>query len=58
MADEVAMLSKDPKLAQQVLPKQAFTKPVSIANSAPVSAPASASAPTSAPVPASGGSTH
>jgi hypothetical protein len=53
------MLAKDPKLAQQVLPKQAFTKPVSIANSAPVSAPsASVSAPASVPAPASGGSTH
>jgi carboxyl-terminal processing protease len=59
MADEVAMLEKDPKLAQQVLPQQAFTKPVSIANSAPVSAPsASVSAPASVPVPASGSSTH
>jgi carboxyl-terminal processing protease len=50
MADEVAMLDKDPDLAQQVLPKQAFTKPVSIATSAP--------SPSAAPAPASASSTN
>jgi hypothetical protein len=51
------MLNKDPKLAQQVLPKQAFTKPVSIANSAPASASA-ASAPASITPPPSASSVH
>ncbi|MES2404394.1 MAG: carboxy terminal-processing peptidase [Pseudomonadota bacterium] len=57
MADEVAMLNKDPRLAQQVLPKQSFTKPVSIANSAPASASA-ASAPASIVPPPSASSVH
>ncbi|HEU4856284.1 MAG TPA: carboxy terminal-processing peptidase [Rhodanobacteraceae bacterium] len=62
MADEVVLLNKDPKLAHDVLPKQAFTRPLSIANSAPAVAPAAtdgpvpASAPAAAP--ASAGSTH
>ena len=46
MADEVVMLGKDSKLDHEVLPRQAFTKPVDIANSASTaqaSAPASAS---------------
>ncbi len=46
MADEVVMLGKDSKLDHEVLPRQAFTKPVDIANSATTaqaSAPAGAS---------------
>ncbi|HEY9110639.1 MAG TPA: carboxy terminal-processing peptidase [Rhodanobacteraceae bacterium] len=45
MADEVALLDEQPKLAHDVLPKQAFTKPVSVAatpSSTAASAPASA----------------
>lgn len=58
MADQVVMLDKDPKLNHEVLPRQAFTRPVSIANSVPgaTSAAAPASAPVSAP--ASSSSTH
>jgi carboxyl-terminal processing protease len=48
MADEVALLEKESKLAHDVLPRQAFTKPISVAASA-------SSAP---PVPASSGSGH
>lgn len=48
MADEVALLEKESKLAHDVLPSQAFTKPISVA----------ASASSAAPVPASGGSSH
>jgi len=48
MADEVALLEKESKLAHDVLPNQAFTKPISVA----------ASASSSAPAPASGGSSH
>ncbi|MGH8144842.1 MAG: carboxy terminal-processing peptidase [Rhodanobacteraceae bacterium] len=40
MADETAMLSKNSKLAHEVLPEEAFTRPVSVATSSP---PASAS---------------
>ncbi|HWG66026.1 MAG TPA: carboxy terminal-processing peptidase [Rhodanobacteraceae bacterium] len=57
IADEVAMLNKDPRLARQVLPKQAFTKPVSIANSAPASASA-ASVPATIAPPPSASSVH
>ncbi|HEX5959858.1 MAG TPA: carboxy terminal-processing peptidase [Rhodanobacteraceae bacterium] len=53
MADEVVMLDKDTKLAQDVLPKQAFTKPVSVATSAPPGPVASDAA-----IPASASSTH
>ncbi|WHZ19880.1 MAG: tail-specific protease precursor [Rhodanobacteraceae bacterium] len=52
MADQVALLEKEPKLAHEVLPKQAFTKPVSVADSTSAQPPARAS------VPASGGSSH
>ncbi|MGH8182918.1 MAG: carboxy terminal-processing peptidase, partial [Rhodanobacteraceae bacterium] len=57
MSDEVVMLAKDTKVAQEVLPRQAFTKPVSVATSAPVAAPA-APAPISTSAPASASSTH
>jgi carboxyl-terminal processing protease len=53
MADQVAMLEKDPKLAHEVLPRQAFTRPVKVADSAPSLAP-----PASSAVPASAGSAH
>lgn len=52
MADQVALLEKDPRLAHEVLPKQAFTRPVDVADSA------SSSAPVRASVPASGSSAH
>ena len=60
MADQVVMLDQDPKLAHEVLPKQAFTRPVSIANSAPtaVSAPAATPASAPTPAPASASSSH
>jgi carboxyl-terminal processing protease len=48
MADEVALLEKESKLAHDVLPNQAFTKPISVA----------ASASSTAAAPASGGSSH
>ncbi|MBS0383177.1 MAG: carboxy terminal-processing peptidase [Proteobacteria bacterium] len=48
LADEVAMLEKDPKLAHEVLPKQAFTRPVNVADSASAPAPTSAAIPASA----------
>ena len=48
MADEVALLEKESRLAHDVLPRQAFTKPISVAASA-------SSAP---PAPASSGSDH
>jgi hypothetical protein len=48
MADEVALLEKQSKLAHDVLPSQAFTRPISVA----------ASASSAAPAPASGGSSH
>ena len=44
MADEVALLGQKPQLARDVLPKQAFTKPVSVAASSSADAPAPASA--------------
>ena len=43
MADEVALLEKESKLAHDVLPSQAFTKPISVAASASSAAPAPAS---------------
>lgn len=43
MADEVALLEKEPKLGHEVLPSQAFTKPISVAGSASSAPPASAS---------------
>lgn len=52
MADQIALLEKDPKLAHEVLPKEAFTRPVSVADSASSLAPASSA------VPASAGSSH
>lgn len=48
MADEVGMLDQNSKLAHEVLPKQAFTKPISIATSASTSAPATAATPAGA----------
>jgi carboxyl-terminal processing protease len=53
MADEVTMLERDPRLAHEVLPKQAFVKPVSVAAAAASSAPASTAA-----LPASASSSH
>jgi carboxyl-terminal processing protease len=48
MADEAVLLEKDPKLAHETLPKQAFTKPISIATSMPAAGAASTAAPVSA----------
>jgi carboxyl-terminal processing protease len=47
MADEVALLDGDSKLAHDVLPGQAFTKPISVATSASSAAPPPASGGTS-----------
>ena len=52
MADQVALLEKQPRLAHEVLPKEAFTRPVSVADSASSLAPASSA------MPASAGSSH
>ena len=52
MADQVALLEKHPRLAHEVLPKEAFTRPVSVADSA------SSQPPVRASVPASAGSSH
>ena len=49
MADEVALLQQQPRLAHDVLPKQSFTRPVSVAASASSIA---------ASTPASAGSSH
>src|SRR5690348_15070737 len=71
MADEVAMLGKDPQLAHDVLPKQAFggapslagvsgtvARPASVSEPGPASAPVPASAPGRPAVPASASSSH
>jgi carboxyl-terminal processing protease len=44
MADEVALLERQPRLAHDVLPKQAFTRPLSVADSSSAAASAPASA--------------
>jgi carboxyl-terminal processing protease len=56
MADEVALLAKDRQLAHDVLPKQSFGGPPSLAGvngSSPRSAPTPNSAPATAPAPTS-----
>lgn len=58
LADEVAMLAKQPMLARQVLPKQAFTGSFSLAGVIPSSTPRAADAETgsTSPRPAPAGS--